>query len=216
MTRYGQPAADLNTCGPQSRFVTDFILSGGPGPGWNASNPVCPSPEDYNSAIMTEHARRTRYAELLRQLEALVEGEPDLIANLANITAVLKEALPAASWVGFYIKRGDDLVLGPFQGLVACTRIAKGRGVCGAAAEKRQSQVVGDVTTFADHIACDANSRSEIVVPIVRETGVLAVLDIDSHELHAFDELDRDGLEMVGRLVATLTWPRGERQPASG
>ena len=109
-----------------------------------------------------------RYRELLPQLRALLDGEPDLIANLANAVASLRECVAAVSWVGFYILRGGELVLGPFQGKVACVRIALGRGVCGTAAAERRTVIVPDVEQFPGHIACDAGSRSEIVVPIVR------------------------------------------------
>jgi GAF domain-containing protein len=150
--------------------------------------------------------RAGRYRELLPQLAALVEGEPDLIANLANITAALKACIAAASWVGFYLWRDDQLVLGPFQGQVACVRIARGRGVCGAAAERRATIIVPDVDQFPGHIACDSGSRSEIVVPIVRGDRLLGVLDVDSYALAAFDELDAAGLTPVAALVAGLAW----------
>lgn len=161
---------------------------------------------------MAEHVafsaadRAARYAELLPQLASLVDGEPDLIANLANVTAALRACLPAASWVGFYLRRGDELVLGPFQGNVACVRIAFGRGVCGTAAAERRTVLVPDVAQFPGHIACDAGSQSEIVVPIVRGGEVVAVLDVDSYELAAFDERDAAGLGEVAALVATLSW----------
>jgi GAF domain-containing protein len=142
----------------------------------------------------------------LESLAALVEGEPDLVANLANITAVVREAMPKASWVGFYIRRGEELVLGPFQGKVACVRIAMGKGVCGTAAAERRTLVVPDVATFPGHIACDAGSRSEIVVPIVRGGEVVAVLDLDSYERAAFDERDAEVLGRVAALAATLRW----------
>ena len=147
-----------------------------------------------------------RYAELLPQLEALVAGEPDLVANLANLAAALKQAIAAASWVGFYILRGEELVLGPFQGKVACVRIAIGRGVCGAAAAARDTVVVPDVDQFPGHIACDAASRSEIVIPIVEPGGgrLLGVLDVDSVELAAFDATDAAALERVAALAAAL------------
>lgn len=152
--------------------------------------------------------RAARYAELVPQLEALFDGEPDLVANLANAAAALKECVTAASWVGFYVRRGDELVLGPFQGKIACVRIAWGRGVCGTAAAEARTVVVEDVDTFPGHIACDAGSRSEIVVPIVRGDGhVVAVLDVDSYEPAAFDAVDAKGLEEVARRVATLAWP---------
>jgi GAF domain-containing protein len=147
-----------------------------------------------------------RYRELLPQLAALVDGEPDLIANLANITAALRVVLPVASWIGFYVQRGDELVLGPFQGKVACVRIAFGRGVCGTAAAERRTVVVPDVEQFPGHIACDAGSRSEIVVPVMRDGAVVAVLDVDSYELAAFDDIDAAGLGKVAELAATLRW----------
>ena len=147
-----------------------------------------------------------RYRELLPQLEALFDGEPDLIANLANTTAALRECLPIASWVGFYIVRGGELVLGPFQGKLACVRIAFGRGVCGTAAVERQTLIVRNVEEFPGHIACDAGSRSEIVVPILRAGKVVAVLDLDSYELAAFDEVDARGLAPIAALLGTLAW----------
>jgi L-methionine (R)-S-oxide reductase len=147
-----------------------------------------------------------RYRELMPQLASLVEGEPDLIANLANIVAALRECLPAASWIGFYIRRGDELVLGPFQGKIACVRIAVGRGVCGTAAAERRTVIVPDVEKFPGHIACDAGSRSEIVVPIVRADRVVAVLDVDSYDLAAFDDVDAAGLAPVAELASKLAW----------
>ena len=147
-----------------------------------------------------------RYTELMPQLASLVEGEPDLIANLANIVAALRECLPIASWVGFYIRRDRELVLGPFQGKVACVRIAFGRGVCGTAASERRTVVVQDVEQFPGHIACDAGSRSEIVVPILRGDSVVAVLDLDSYELAAFDDVDAHFLSQVAQLAKTLAW----------
>ena len=148
---------------------------------------------------------RTDYDELLAGLRELVADEPDLVANLANITAAVREAVPIASWVGFYMRRGDELVLGPFQGKVACVRIALGRGVCGTAAVERRTIVVPDVNAFPGHIACDAGSKSEIVVPVIRD-GVVAVLDLDSYELAAFDDVDAEGLGRVAQLAATLAW----------
>ncbi len=147
-----------------------------------------------------------RYRELLPQLASLVDGEPDLIANLANITAALRECVPMASWVGFYVRRGDELVLGPFQGKIACVRIAFGRGVCGTAAAEKRTVIVEDVTAFPGHIACDAGSRSEIVVPIVKDGRVVAVLDLDSYEPAAFDEVDAAGLLPIAELAGTLAW----------
>jgi L-methionine (R)-S-oxide reductase len=148
-----------------------------------------------------------RYRELLPQIAALLDGEPDLIANLANAVAALRECVAAASWIGVYIKRGGELVLGPFQGKVACVRIALGRGVCGAAAAERRTLIVPDVDRFPGHIACDAGSRSEIVVPIFRSPGeVVAVLDLDSYDLAAFDEADAAGLAPIAELLGTLAW----------
>jgi GAF domain-containing protein len=150
-----------------------------------------------------------RYRELLPQLASLLDGEPDLIANLANTVAALRECVPAASWVGFYIVRGGELVLGPFQGKVACVRIAFGRGVCGTAAAERKTMIVPDVEQFPGHIACDAGSRSEIVVPITRSGRrgeVVAVLDLDSYDLAAFDDADAAGLLPIAELLGTLAW----------
>jgi len=151
-----------------------------------------------------------RYRELLPQLASLLDGEPDLIANLANTAAALCECVPAASWIGFYVMRRGELVLGPFQGKVACVRIALGRGVCGTAAAERRTLIVPDVEQFPGHIACDAGSRSEVVVPILRGSGgsgeVVAVLDLDSYELAAFDEVDAAGLAPIAELLGTLAW----------
>lgn len=146
-----------------------------------------------------------RYRELLPQLESLLAGEQDLIANLANLSAALMQGIAAASWVGFYILRGDELVLGPFQGKVACVRIALGRGVCGTAAAERRTIVVPDVEAFPGHIACDAASRSEIVVPVLDPAGrLLAVLDVDSASLAAFDDTDAAALARVAALAGSL------------
>jgi len=150
--------------------------------------------------------KAARYAELVPQLRALVDGEPDLVANLANAAAALKECITAASWVGFYVMRGGELVLGPFQGKVACVRIALGRGVCGTAAAERRTLVVPDVDEFPGHIACDAGSRSEIVVPIVVGDRVVAVLDVDSYDRAAFDDEDARGLTQVCDVIASLSW----------
>ena len=146
------------------------------------------------------------YADLLASLRAVVEDEPDLIANLANITAVLKHGLADVSWVGFYRQIGSELVLGPFQGKLACTRIAAGKGVCGAAAAQRSTVVVPNVDAFPGHIACDAGSRSEIVVPVVCRGELVAVLDLDSESLARFDALDARHLEEVAALAAGLAW----------
>ena len=118
----------------------------------------------------------------------------------------MRQCLPIASWVGWYVRRGDELVLGPFQGNVACVRIKLGRGVCGTAAAERRTVIVDDVEQFPGHIACDAGSRSEIVVPVVRGGEVIAVLDVDSYELAAFDDDDAAGLARVVEVVSALAW----------
>ena len=140
------------------------------------------------------------YQVLLPQVKALLSGEEDLVANMANMSAVLKEAF-GFFWVGFYIVKKGELVLGPFQGPVACTRIQKGKGVCGKAWETGVTQLVPDVNAFPGHIACSASSQSEIVVPVSKGKEIIAVLDIDSDRLNAFEAVDRKYLEeMVGYL----------------
>lgn len=140
--------------------------------------------------------KESEYQSLLPQIKALITGEPDLIANLANIAGALKEQF-GWLWVGFYLVKQDELVLGPFQGPVACTRIRKGRGVCGASWEQAQTLVVPDVEAFPGHIACSSLSRSEIVVPIIQHGIVTGVLDVDSVELNEFDETDKRYLEEI-------------------
>jgi len=135
------------------------------------------------------------YRELNAQLAAVFTGETDPLANTANMAALLYQALPELNWAGFYLLRGRELVLGPFQGQVACVRIPLGRGVCGTAAQRGETVVVPDVHAFPGHIACDAASRSEIVVPIRQGARVLGVLDLDSPQPGRFDEEDRRGLE---------------------
>jgi len=155
--------------------------------------------EDLNIVSGT---KQEQYENLLPQIEALIAYETDIVANLANVAAALKEQF-GWLWVGFYIVRGAELVLAPFQGPVACTRIQKGKGVCGTALEQANTLVVPDVEEFPGHIACSSASRSEIVVPIIRNGEVLGVLDVDSVALSAFDETDRVWLE---RVVALLRW----------
>lgn len=159
--------------------------------------------------------RRTEYprdkAECYRlvhsQLSALTEGERDATANLANAAALIYHALPDLNWAGFYLYKQGMLVLGPFQGLPACVRIPLSRGVCGTAALERRTQVVPDVHAFPGHIACDAASRSEIVVPLVDGERLLGVLDVDSPLPGRFDEADREGLEALARLlIAGCDW----------
>jgi len=150
--------------------------------------------------LITKGTKEEQYESLLPQIKALLEGEPDLIANLANITGALKEQFNWL-WVGFYLVKDDELVLGPFQGPVACTRIKKGKGVCGASWAKAQTLIVPDVEKFPGHIACSSLSRSEIVVPIIRNNKVVGVLDVDSIELDQYDNIDQDYLEQVTELI---------------
>ena len=141
-----------------------------------------------------------QYAQLAGQARALVHGEPDRIANAANLSALVYHALPDLNWVGFYFHDGKELVVGPFQGLPACVRIALDRGVCGAAASTRQTQRIADVEAFPGHIACDAASRSELVVPLVHDGKLVCVFDLDSPRLDRFDAHDQDGLEAIARI----------------
>lgn len=141
-----------------------------------------------------------KYEELLPQLQSLLSGESDPVARMANVAAVLHEAM-GFWWTGFYRVQGDQLVLGPFQGPVACFRIARGRGVCGTAWSRKETVVVPDVEEFPGHIACSSESRSEIVVPLLRNGEVTAVLDIDSRELATFDDVDRFYLEKIAELL---------------
>ena len=146
-------------------------------------------------------SKAEKYQTLLPQIKSLIEGENDLIANLANVSAALKETF-GFFWVGFYLVKGEELILGPFQGPIACTRIRKGRGVCGTAWKEAATQIVPDVDLFPGHIACSSLSRSEIVVPILANGQVKGVLDIDSNLLNSFDETDRRYLEEVTAIVA--------------
>ena len=141
-----------------------------------------------------------QYAQLAEQARTLIHGEPDRIANAANLAALVYHALPGLNWVGFYFHDGKELVVGPFQGLPACVRIALDRGVCGAAASTRQTQRIADVEAFPGHIACDAASRSELVVPLVHDGKLVGVFDLDSPQLDRFDAHDQDGLETVARI----------------
>ncbi len=149
---------------------------------------------------ITHGNKEEQYGALFPQVKALLEGEPDLVANLANLTAALKEQF-GWLWVGFYLVKEDELVLGPFQGPVACTRIRKGRGVCGSAWERNETLIVPDVEKFPGHIACSSLSKSEIVVPLRTNGQVAGVLDVDSASLDAFDETDRKWLEEMVLLI---------------
>jgi L-methionine (R)-S-oxide reductase len=147
------------------------------------------------------------YHDVARSLEALLSGESDALANLANAGALLAAALDRINWCGFYLLRGGELVLGPFQGRTACVRIALGRGVCGTAAARGQTLVVADVNAFPGHIACDAASRSEIAVPILDRGKLRGILDLDAPVPARFDDADREGLEkFVRTLVALVDW----------
>ena len=148
--------------------------------------------------------KEDKYRVLLPQLEALLGSEADLIANLANVCAAIKETF-GFLWIGFYLVKENELVLGPFQGPVACTRIQYGKGVCGTAWSSGSTQIVPDVDSFPGHIACSSASKSEIVLPIVNQQGaILGVLDIDSDRLDSFDEIDQKELEKVLELVSGL------------
>lgn len=149
----------------------------------------------------------TNYDVLLEQAQAITAGESDLIANLSNLSALVYHELADVNWVGFYLLRAPELlVLGPFQGKVACLRIPFSRGVCGAAARTQQTQLVHDVHEFADHIACDAASNSEVVVPIIVNGQVVAVFDLDSPSIGRFSQADADGLSRLGRFIESLNW----------
>ncbi len=143
-------------------------------------------------------SKREHYDDLVQQASGLLAGEPDLIANAANFGALIYHSLPDVNWAGFYLYDGNELVVGPFQGKPACIRIAIGRGVCGTAAQTRQTQLVRDVNAFDGHIACDAASQSEIVVPLVKADGsLLGVWDVDSPITDRFDKDDRAGMEAL-------------------
>lgn len=145
---------------------------------------------------ITKGSKQAQYESLLPQIKAIIEGEPDLVANLGNISAALKEQFNWW-WVGFYLVKNDELVLGPFQGPVACTRIKKGRGVCGSSWQQARTIIVPDVDQFPGHIACSSLSKSEIVLPIIRNKMVIAILDIDSEHANHFDETDARYLQDI-------------------
>ena len=146
-------------------------------------------------------SKTERYETLFPQVKALMEGEPDLIANLSNTAAAIHHTF-GFLWTGFYLVKSDELVLGPFQGPIACTRIALGKGVCGTAWKEMRTIVVEDVEQFPGHIACSSASRSEIVVPILKNDTVIAVLDIDSAELSSFDDVDAQWLERISQEIS--------------
>jgi GAF domain-containing protein len=154
--------------------------------------------EDLNIITGT---KTEKYESIILQLKGLLEGEEDLIANMANVTAALKEQF-GWLWIGFYLVKKDELVLAPFQGPVACTWIKKGRGVCGTSWAKAKTIIVPDVEKFPGHITCSSLSKSEIVVPVIRNNQVLGVLDVDSEKLRAFDETDQHFLEQIVELIS--------------
>jgi L-methionine (R)-S-oxide reductase len=147
--------------------------------------------------------KEDRYKTLLPQIKSLVEGETDVIANLSNIAAALKQSLDFF-WVGFYIKKGNQLVLGPFQGPIACTRIDFGKGVCGTSWKEKRTVLVPDVEKFPGHIACSSASKSEIVLPAFKNKDVMLVLDVDSNKLNDFDSVDQLALEELMRIIETF------------
>jgi L-methionine (R)-S-oxide reductase len=151
-------------------------------------------------SISTELSKKEKYEQLIPQIEELIEGETSLIANLANVAAALRQTF-GFFWVGFYLVENDALVPGPFQGDIACTRIGFGKGVCGAAWKEKQTIIVSNVDGFPGHISCSSESKSEIVIPIISNRIVVAVLDVDSHELNDFDEKDQVGLEKIANLL---------------
>ena len=153
--------------------------------------------EDLN---IIQGTKEEQYKSLLPQMKGLLEGETDLIANLANVCAALKEQFNWL-WIGFYLVKNDELVVGPFQGPVACTRIKKGRGVCGTSWTERKAIIVDDVEKFPDHIACSSLSKSEIVIPVFKDEEVVAVLDVDSESLNNFDKTDEKYLTEIIKLI---------------
>jgi GAF domain-containing protein len=157
-----------------------------------------------NLYIPVSASKLEKYEAILPQIDALISGESDLYANLANISAALKEAF-GFFWVGFYLVKGNQLVLGPFQGPIACTRINLGKGVCGTAWKEKKTQLVPDVEIFPGHISCSAASKSEVVVPVFKGGEVVMVLDVDSDELNDFDSVDQEYLEkLMGMLERTF------------
>jgi L-methionine (R)-S-oxide reductase len=150
--------------------------------------------------ISTSTDKEERYATLVPQVEALTEGEQDIVANLSNIAAALKQSMNFF-WVGFYVVKNNQLVLGPFQGPIACTRIDFGKGVCGASWKEKKTILVPDVESFPGHIACSSASRSEIVLPAFKNGEVALVLDVDSDKLNDFDSTDQKGLEKIMRII---------------
>ena len=164
--------------------------------------------------LMTEEIRigkhlaeEERYRLLISQLKVLLSKEDNLISNLSNSTAAIKDTFEKVSWVGFYLFDGQKLYLGPFQGKVACTNIEIGKGVCGTSAEKRETIIVPDVDKFPGHIACDSNSKSEIVIPLIKDDRLLGVLDLDSHDYNSFGKTDKEYLEEICKFLCEEIFP---------
>lgn len=154
--------------------------------------------------ISSTLSKEEKYKSLLPQIRSLVEGENDIIANLGNICSALKYNMADYFWAGIYLKKGDELVLGPFQGTVACTRIKIPQGVCGTSVKERKTIIVNDVSTFPGHIACSAESKSEIAVPIFKNNEVVAILDVDSDKYSSFDDTDKLYLEKLSQFISEL------------
>ena len=152
-------------------------------------------------------AEEERYRLLNSQLKSLLAKEDELISNLSNFAAAIKDTFDKVSWVGFYLFDGNKLYLGPFQGKVACTNIEIGKGVCGTSAEKRETVIVPDVNKFPGHIFCDGNSKSEIVIPLIRKNKLLGVLDLDSHEFNSFGKIDKEYLEEICKFLCDEIFP---------
>ena len=157
----------------------------------------------YEFAATADLAKPELYRELVSAADALTAGEADAVANMANVAALLSQLVPRLNWAGFYRVQGGELVLGPFAGKPACIRIAFGQGVCGTAAASCETQVVPDVHAFPGHIACDSASRSELVVPVLRDGAVIAVIDLDSPEPGRFDTEDARGIEALAAMIAS-------------
>lgn len=153
--------------------------------------------------VIQKGTKEDKYISLFPQLKALCEGEPNLVANLANISAAIKQTFDYY-WVGFYLIEEDELVLGPFQGPIACTRIQKGKGVCGTAWKKEETILVEDVNEFQGHIACNSMSKSEIVIPLFKEDKIIGVFDLDHNRTNAFDEVDKKYLNQICTWLASI------------
>jgi len=158
----------------------------------------------FQTATASSHAKNELYASLVSQLRGLLEGERDFTANAANFASLIFHSVPELNWAGFYLHKNDELILGPFQGKPACVRIEIGKGVCGAAAQQRQTILVGNVHEFPGHIACDSESNSEIVIPLINNEQLIGVLDLDSPVFGRFDDDDASGLNELAQIfIAT-------------